>query len=118
MLHTKIKSIFFGLLLLGSIQFAACKSKPKDANTTTQTAPIDTSTNMNTTPVAPVEVSTDDALQTGLRDATKDYPDVKTSISNGEVTLTGNITRDKLPNLMQSINALHPKKINNNLTIK
>lgn len=69
-------------------------------------------------PAAPVEVSSDAALQTGLKDATKDYPGVTATVANGEVTLTGTIERSKLPNLMQSVNSLNPKKVNNKLTIK
>ena len=67
---------------------------------------------------APVQISPDDSLTTGLRDATKDYPGVNATANNGEVTLTGTIQRDRLPKLMQSIHALHPKKVNNNLTIQ
>ncbi|MEI6949263.1 BON domain-containing protein [Paraflavisolibacter sp. H34] len=72
------------------------------------------------TPVAPapVEIATDDALKTGVADAVKDYPGVTATVNNGEVTLTGDIKRDRLPNLMQSLHALHPKKINQNLTVK
>jgi len=69
-------------------------------------------------PAAPVEVSTDAALETGLKDATKDYPGVTATASNGEVTLTGNIDKDRLPKLMQAVHALSPKKVNNNLTVK
>ena|SRR6476661_22042 len=69
-------------------------------------------------PAPPVEVNTDSGLESGLRDATKDYPGVTATVNNGEVTLTGTIARSKLPKLMQSINALNPKKVNNNLTIK
>ena len=69
-------------------------------------------------PAAPVEVSPDAALQTGVRDATKDYPGVTATVNNGEVTLTGTIQRDRLTNLMQSIQSLNPRKVNNNLTIQ
>ena len=117
MIQIKVKSILYGLLLFSSIQFAECKSKPKESDANSQGSTVDSSATMST-PAAPVQISPDDSLQTGLRDATKDYPEVKAEVSNGEVTLTGNITRDKLPNLMQSVNSLHPKKINNNLTIK
>ena len=67
---------------------------------------------------APVEVSTDDALVTGVRDATKDHPTVTASVNNGVVTLTGEIKRDQLQKLMQTLNTLQPKKIENQLTIK
>lgn len=117
MIQIKAKSFLYGLLLLSTVQFAECKSKPKESDTSGQSTSIDSSATTNT-PSAPVEIAPDDALQTGLRDATKDYPDVKAEANNGEVTLTGSITRDRLPNLMQSVNSLHPKKIINNLTVK
>jgi hyperosmotically inducible protein len=67
---------------------------------------------------APVEIATDDALDNGVRDALKDYPGVNASVNNGEITLTGQIKRDRLPKLMMALNALRPQKINNNLTVK
>ncbi len=120
MIQIKIKTLLYGLLLFSSLQFAQCKSKAKDKDVNSQSTTNESGTTTTTTPppAEPVQISPDETLQTGLKDATKDYPNVKTTVSNGEVTLTGNITRDKLPNLMQSINMLHPKKINNNLTIK
>jgi osmotically-inducible protein OsmY len=65
-----------------------------------------------------VEIAKDDQLSNGVKDATKDFPGVTATVNNGEVTLTGNIKRDRLPVLMQSIHALNPKKVNNNLTIE
>lgn len=53
-----------------------------------------------------------------LKDATKDFPGVTATLNDGEVTLTGTITRENLPRLMQSVQALNPKKVNNNLTFK
>ncbi|HUS03745.1 MAG TPA: BON domain-containing protein [Chitinophagaceae bacterium] len=67
---------------------------------------------------APVQTSTDDALTTGVRDATKDHPTVQASVNNGVVTLTGEIKRDQLQKLMQTLNTLNPAKIENKLTIK
>lgn len=68
-------------------------------------------------PPAPA-VNPDDALTKGVTDATKDFPTVKASVSNGEITLTGSIKRNDLTKLMQTLNSLHPTKINNQLTIK
>ncbi len=119
MIHIKVKNLLYCLLLLSCLQFAQCKSKAKEKDVNSQSTTNESGTTNTTTPPAePVQISPDETLQTGLKDATKDYPDVKTNVSSGEVTLTGNISRDKLPNLMQSINMLHPKKITNNLTIK
>ena len=99
------------LFIAGSIQLTACKNKSKD------TTPVNTDT-VQTQNTAPVEISSDDSLATGLRDATKDYPGVNATVNNGEVTLTGTIKRERLQDLMQSIHALNPKKVNNNLTIQ
>ncbi len=68
-------------------------------------------------PAAPT-VSTDAALNQGVTDATKDFPTVKATVNNGEITLTGTIKRSDLTKLMQSLNSLHPAKINNQLTVK
>ena len=68
-------------------------------------------------PPAPV-VNPDSALIQGVTDATKDFPTVKADVSNGEITLTGSIKRADLTKLMQTLNTLHPTKINNQLTIK
>lgn len=67
---------------------------------------------------APVEVSTDDALTTGVRDATKDHPTVTATVNAGVITLSGEIKRDQVSKLMQTLNTLNPVKIENNLTIK
>jgi len=75
-------------------------------------------TAMNTTATAPVVVATDDSLKMGIKDAVKDYPGVNATADNGEITLTGEVMRSKLQPLMMSLNSLHPKKINNKLTIK
>ena len=109
-LYGKISAFIF----IGMLSFAACKNKAdRDTNTSTTTTTTDTSGTS-----APVTVENDDVLVKGAEDATKDYPDVTATVSNGEITLTGEIDRDKLPALMQSLNSLNPRKINNNLTIK
>jgi osmotically-inducible protein OsmY len=70
-------------------------------------------------PAPPVPtVNPDDAISQGVIDATKDFPTVKATVNNGEITLTGTIKRSNLTTLMQSLNNLHPTKINNQLTIK
>ena len=95
--------------LIGGMTLPSCKNKKAD--TTTNTTTVDTSS-------APVVIASDDELTRGVNDATKDFPGVTAAVNNGEVTLTGTIKRDRLPTLMQSINSLHPKKVNNNLTIE
>ena len=69
-------------------------------------------------PPAPVVIAADDPLTRGVTDATKDYPTVKASVNDGVITLTGEIKRPDLKKLMESLHSLHPKKIDNKLTIK
>ncbi len=66
----------------------------------------------------PQTTTPDSGLMQGVTDATKDFPEVTATVNDGEITLTGNIKRADLPRLMQSLNSLKPKKINNQLTIK
>ncbi|MDB5231119.1 MAG: hypothetical protein JWN76_1924 [Chitinophagaceae bacterium] len=93
-------------------QLSSCKGKDAGTNKDTTTVSQDTST------PAPVVIAPDTTLNNSVRDATKDYPGVNASVNNGEVTLTGKIKRERLPKLMESIQASHPKKVNNNLTIE
>lgn len=69
-------------------------------------------------PPAPVVINADSTLIKSVADATKDFPGVKADVTDGVITLTGDITRDKLRTLMMSLNTLKPKKIDNKLTIK
>ena len=98
------------------VTVVACKGKT-DKNTT-DTVGVTLPDTMRTTGPEPVTISSSDSLTTMANDAVKDYPGVTATVSNGEVTLTGTITREKLPKLMAAVSATHPKKINNNLTIK
>lgn len=104
---------YFALALaLSGTQLTACKNKKAET-------PVTTADSLNPAPKpAPVEISADTTLTNGLKDATKDFPGVTAEVNNGEVTLTGRIKRDRLAVLMQSVNALHPKKVNNKLTIE
>lgn len=112
MKRISVKTAIIAGLFSAALAFTSCKNKEKETTTAPPTT-VDTST-----VPAPVEVATDDALKTSVTDATKDYPGVSATVENGEITLTGNISRDQLPKLMQALNALHPRKINNKLTIK
>jgi len=99
----------------------SCKGNSSDKNTTDTTTVLPASPTDNTTTKIPdtaVVISADDSLKTQLIDATKDYPGVSATVDQGVITLTGNITRKKLPDLMKAVNALHPKKVNNKLTIQ
>ena len=67
---------------------------------------------------APVVISADSQLIEGVDSAIKAYPGVSATILNGVITLTGEIKRADLQNLIKTLNELRPKKIENNLTIK
>lgn len=116
MKQVNLKTILFALLVTTGAFTTSCKSKKTSDNATTG----DTTVTM-TPPVQdppPVVINEDETLTNGINDATKDYPGVTATVANGEVTLTGELQRSKLPALMASLNSLKPKKINNNLTIK
>lgn len=114
------RTYFLALAAASTLSLFACNGN-NNSNTSTDTAttiaPEATDTAV-APPPAPVEVSADDSLNIQATDAIKDYPGVTASVSNGEVTLTGEITKAKLPKLLQAVNAIHPKKVNNQLTVK
>lgn len=70
------------------------------------------------TTTAPVEIATDNVLTTSVNNAVAGYNKVKAEVNDGVVTLRGEITRSELPELLQKINALKVKKIENQLVIK
>ena len=115
MKHFSFRSALFVLALSAGLDLASCKNKAKENPDSTTTTTSADSNNANSS--AP-EISSDATLESGVKDATKDYPGVTATVSNGEVTLTGTLERDKLPTLMQSIQGLSPKKVNNQLTLK
>jgi hyperosmotically inducible protein len=67
---------------------------------------------------APVVINTDAVLNTSVSEVVKTYSGVSATVKDGVVTLTGNIKRDQLPNLIKSVQELKPKKVENKLTIK
>lgn len=74
-------------------------------------------TNNLEVPPPPV-INPDQMLIDAMNAINKDYPKVKFDVANGEITLTGEITRDELPKLMQKVQESKPKKVNNNLVVK
>ena len=120
-----LRTGIFAVALAASLFVTACKSKDSsnDANNDTTSASVEPQPDNATvkpdtmTTMAP-QISPDDSLTNMAKDAVKDYPGVTATVNNGEVTLTGDIQRSKLPKLMMAVNAMHPKKVNNKLTIK
>lgn len=67
---------------------------------------------------APVEINPDAVLTTSVNEVVKTYSGVTAAVKDGVVTLTGDIKRSQLQNLIKSVQELKPKKVENKLTIK
>lgn len=67
---------------------------------------------------APVEITADAPLQEAANNVVKEYKDVKADVKDGVITLRGEIERSKLQDLMAALNALKPKSVENQLSIK
>ncbi|MBE8728157.1 BON domain-containing protein [Flavobacterium hungaricum] len=67
---------------------------------------------------ASVNINPDAVLTTSVNEVAKAYNGVSVSVKEGVVTLTGDIKRAQLPNLIKSVQELKPKKVENKLTIK
>lgn len=72
----------------------------------------------NCTVPAPVVINNDEALINDMQGVISSFEGVQSNVSNGVVTLTGEIAKDKLASLMQAVMALKPKSVENKLTIK
>lgn len=69
------------------------------------------------TPVETVSV-VDPAVEQKVKDAVKDFPTVNVAVVNGELTLTGDITKDQARKIKESVDALKVGKVNFNYTVK
>ncbi|MCD2421804.1 BON domain-containing protein [Niabella pedocola] len=69
-------------------------------------------------PPPPPTINPDDLLNTAVADAIKDHPGVKAEVKDGVVTLTGEIKKADLATLMQKVNSIHPRKVEQKLTVK
>jgi hyperosmotically inducible protein len=67
---------------------------------------------------APVEINPDTVLNTSVNEVVKAYSGVSATVADGVVTLTGEIKRSQLAPLIQSVQELKPKKVENKLIIK
>ncbi len=73
-----------------------------------------------TTIAAPVAVvsAVDPAIQQKVTDAVKDFPSVKVSVLNDELTLTGDVSSLQARKIKESVDALKVGKVNYNYTVK
>ena len=73
---------------------------------------------VNNITVVPVAIAPDNTLNSGVERISARYPGVTADVTDGTITLRGQIKRDSLQQLMMDLNALSPKKIENQLVIK
>jgi hyperosmotically inducible periplasmic protein len=74
---------------------------------------------VNNIQVATVVVTGDDTLRSTAMEAIKKYDGVQADVNDGVITLRGTVeNREKLQDLMMELNALKPKRIDNQLVIK
>jgi len=67
-----------------------------------------------------VTVNSDDDIRTSINNRLKNegFESVTAVVSNGEVTLSGNLKRDNLSKVMQIANEAKPKRVINNLNLQ
>lgn len=73
---------------------------------------------VNNITVAPVTISTDNTLNASVERITAKYSGVQAEVSDGVITLRGQLDRDSLQTLMSELHALQPKKVENQLVLK
>lgn len=73
---------------------------------------------VNNITVAPVTINPDQELTSGVQRITARYEGVEGEVNDGVITLRGQLKRDSLQQLMMDLNALRPKKIENQLVLK
>jgi len=105
-----LRSFLFALVVAFSLGVSSCKNKAKDNSTGSDTT--------TTTVSNGVDVASDEELTKKVQDATKDYPEVQATVTNGEITIAGSVDSVRYTKLLQAINDLHPKKVNNLLEKK
>ena len=72
---------------------------------------------VNNIQIARIEITPDNQLQASVKEVLEDYDDVQATVSGGVITLRGKADRDKLQQLMMDLNALRPKRIDNQLVL-
>lgn len=65
-----------------------------------------------------VTINPDDSLKIAVQTVLAKYNGVNADVADGVVTLTGNIKRSQLKELMQDVTATKPKRVVNQLQIK
>jgi len=75
--------------------------------------------NLTIADTAPVGVTMDNSLTAAVKNATKEYPSLTTTVADGVISLKGEIQKANLQKLMMTLKALKPKKVETaELTVK
>ena len=114
----KNANLFRNLLVITGLMFLVASCSPSDSTIEASVKSI-TVPPPAPPPAPAVVINPDDVLRTGLDSAfaAKGIKGVTATVSNGEVTLTGNVKKADLTKVMQAANELKPKKVNNKMTI-
>ena len=102
------------LALAISLVAVSCKKKVEEA-------PVVPAATETPAPVKDTVVTAsvvDPAIQQKLTDAVKDFPAVKVSVENGELTLTGDVTAEQAKKIKMSVDALKLGKVNFKYNVK
>lgn len=102
------------VILTGQCNDAPCKTNAEEAVKSIKGV----KKVVNNITVAPVVITPDDPLKASVDQALTNYQGVQADVQDGVITLRGEITRDRLQQLMMDLNALKPKKIDNQLVVK
>jgi len=101
---------------------AAREKTLKDIKATAGIKSVDDQTSLAQAPAIPspeaIIIHAADQLNSDLKTVLSSFPNVHATVKDGIVTLTGSVERKVLPELMQAVNATHPKKVENQLQIK
>jgi len=62
-------------------------------------------------PPPPVEITADDPLAKGVKDATKDFPTVTATVNDGVISVSGELKSADWKKLKMALDGLKPKKV-------
>ncbi len=68
--------------------------------------------------VVPPIISNDAVLQQGLQTALANFSTVQGAVQDSVITLTGTIKRADLPKVIEAVQVLRPKKVENQITVE
>jgi hyperosmotically inducible periplasmic protein len=73
---------------------------------------------VNNIAVAPVTITADDPLHTSVQQVIQKYPGAQAEVNDGVITVRGELKREDWQKLRPELDALRPKKVENQLVLK